>query len=490
MGLAIFLLPRVWARLSWCRYRLVVVDRSVSLVVEDPDDLLGRAEAAYRYAVADPASAGPIAAAVVDEARRVGQAEPLVVGLRAQAWCERTLLAGEHAKELLDEAARIARREGLTARLGEVLVVRAAVNQELGRARSAQRDLATARPLLGASALAALELQSAVLHQNAGRLGEAATTYRRVLADDECPTDIRAKVANNLGMIEAEFGHYGVALALLEQARSLALEVGPALTAYFAEGQATVMAQAGMLPASLDMFEQAERLYEKAGLPRAELYAEFADAMSDLRLVPEAASAARRALLEFDANRVPLMQAEAELRVARLALLAGQLEVAERAAAHAAQSLRQQGRVGWAACADVVSIDSRAQAGTASAADLQRVRRAAATLERLRMSSLAVDAHLTAGRVALLLDRRAWALSSLDQASRLARRASVLIRLKGRNAAATAAMVRGEQARSLRECRAGLSDLESTGESWLPSSCACWHPRTASSWGSSACAPC
>ena len=47
------------------------------------------------------------------------------------------------------------------------------------------------------------------------------------------------------------------------------------MTAYFAEGEADVLAHAGRLPESLQLFQQAERLYEAAGLPVAELLAEL-----------------------------------------------------------------------------------------------------------------------------------------------------------------------------------------------------------------------
>ena len=43
----------------------------------------------------------------------------------------------------------------------------------------------------------------------------------------------------------------------------------------------------------------------------------------ELRLLPEATAAARRAVAELSAAGVPLMAAEAQLRVAQLALLAG-----------------------------------------------------------------------------------------------------------------------------------------------------------------------
>ena len=266
-------------------------------------DLLGRAEDAYRAAVANPGKAGPSAQAIVAEARREGSIEPLVVGLRAQAWSARAMLEGERAMRLLNEASRLAEGAGLGVRLGEVLVVRAAVHQELGRARSAQRDLQRARTLLGEQASPELELQSAVLHQNAGRLAEAAVIYRRILQHHDSPVAIRAKVSNNLGMIEAHFGHYGVAMALLGQAKTLALEVGPALTAYFAEGEAWVMAHAGRLPESLRLFDEAERLFGDAALPFGELYAEYADAMLDLRLIPEARVAADRCTARVHRHR-------------------------------------------------------------------------------------------------------------------------------------------------------------------------------------------
>ena len=98
-------------------------------------------------------------------------------------------------------------------------MVRAAAHQELGRARSAAGS-ARARTLLGRKAPPELELQCAVLHQNAGRLADAAAIYRQILHQDESPVDIRAKVSNNLGLIEAHYGHYGVAMALLGQART------------------------------------------------------------------------------------------------------------------------------------------------------------------------------------------------------------------------------------------------------------------------------
>ena len=205
-----------------------------------------------------------------------------------------------------------------------------------------------------------------------------------------------------------------------------------------------MLAQAGRLPESLALFEESERLFDIAGLPLGELHAEAADAMLDLRLLPEARVAADRALREFIESDVPLMRAEAQLRVARVALLADDAEVAVEASRKAVEAFRRQRRTGWAARSAVVGVEARLVAGTATHADLLEVRRAAATLERLGQTSEAVDAHLTAGRTATLLDRDAWALASFGRAQELARGSSVLTRLRGRLAAASAAALRGE----------------------------------------------
>ena len=75
-----------------------------------------------------------------------------------------------------------------------------------------------------------------------------------------------------------------------------------------------MLAQAGRLPESLAFFEERSD-FDTAGLPLGGLHAEAADAMLDLRLLPEARVAADRALREFIESDVPLMRAEAQLRL-------------------------------------------------------------------------------------------------------------------------------------------------------------------------------
>ena len=108
-------------------------------------DLLTRAESAYRAAVANPATAEATAAAIVAEAGSRAASSPWWSGCGPRPGrLERCSTA--HGQWLLNEATRLAERADLPVRLGEVLMVRAAAHQELGRARSAQRDLQRAHP--------------------------------------------------------------------------------------------------------------------------------------------------------------------------------------------------------------------------------------------------------------------------------------------------------------------------------------------------------
>jgi tetratricopeptide (TPR) repeat protein len=426
----------------------------------------------YEEVLADPARFGSEAADLLHRARRADEPEALVTALRAQARVHRSRLAGQEAKRLLDEAYRIARRDGLTEALADVLMSRAAVNQELGRLGAAARDLdaaaglGVAAPDLGAPADPAaagrrveLALQRAALAQNIGRLHDAEAIYRELLAVAGSPRLLQVRAANNLALIEAQHGRFAEASRRLERATRLAGEVGPAWVAPVQQSFAWVTVQSGRLAEGLRRFAEAARAYEAANLPLGEHYIEYADALMDLRLTPEATVAARSAAEEFARAGVSLMAAEAQLRVAQLELLAGEVVRAEAAAGAAADSFGRQGRSAWKARAVLVQAEARRHRGTATAADLRAVRRGGRVLEGLGMTSAAVQARLVAGRLAESTGRTGAAIGALDQAAALARGTPVLVRLRGQVAAALAGRLRGSDGEVLAHCRRGLSDL-------------------------------
>jgi len=425
------------------------------------DELLIQATAAYEGVVGDPKRFGPAAVRAVAHARDAGEPEALVVGLRALGWYERARGNHKRARALLNEAVRIADRHNLPGRLREVLVTRAAIRLELGSVPAATRDLDRAAAIRGLGASVELDLQRASVLYNVGRLTDAATVCRDILANPASPVDIRAKMTNNLALIEVQMGRPARALQLLDQAENLAACIGSALAAECASNRAWVLARAGQLVDGLRQAEKAEAMLRAAGAgpPLGEHYMELADTLLDLRLLREATVKAQSAADEFARHGIQLMGGEAELRIAQIALIAGDWPRSAESASRVATQFRQQRRPAWVARAELIAAEAARQAGSATRHHLKRARIAARTLDRLGAAAAAVQAHLTAGRIAADLGDVAKARSSLRRTYDLSRKAPVLLRVDGRLAAAIAAQLEDRPPDVLRHCRAGLADL-------------------------------
>ena len=226
------------------------------------------------------------------------------------------------------------------------------------------------------------------------------------------------------------------------------------LVAYSAQTRARVYVQAGRPARGLELFREARGLHEAAGLVVGEHLVEYADALSDLRLLPEALAAAREGAALMATDDTSLMAAEAELRVARLELATGDTAAAAQTAARAADRLRRQRRAPWVARAVLVAQQA------SGAPDPRVLRQVAGVLDDAGLVHDAVEAHLAAGRAAAACDDRAGAVRSLTRAATRARRAPLLVRLSGRLALAERAVLQGEPASSVvRSCRQGLDDL-------------------------------
>jgi tetratricopeptide (TPR) repeat protein len=426
---------------------------------ESPDGLLIQARQVFADVAADPDRFRPVAEGLVAEARQARQPEALATALRALAWAERLRLNDRLAIRLLDEACRIARRHQLADVLADVLMSRAAVSLELGQMLAARRDLRGAAAFVTGARTLELNFQQAILLHNAGQLADAATIYQRLLSDPGADPSQKVKSASNLALIESEQGRYGQALRRLDQALQAAIAIGPALAAAVAESRAWVTVQSGRFAAGMSLFDQATQALSAARLPLGEHYHEYADALMELRLLPEAATAARRGVEEFSAAGVPLMAAEAQLRVAQLAMLAGDTAEAITASTAAAAAFGQQRRWAWRARSVLVTAESRLNSGRATAADLSEARAAARRMESGGMTSSAVQGFLVTGRLAASLGRQRQAVAALTKAGSLARGAPVLVRVRGRHAAALAARLRHRDREAMTHCRRGLTDL-------------------------------
>ena len=422
--------------------------------------ILVRAEEMYKHARADPAAAVAQTALLLAEARTSGNREALVVALRAAAWARRGTASSGTAQQLLNEAVKLADKHNLDDRLADVLMSRAAVLSELGRTAGAQRDLERARGLVPRSRRPELALAQATLLANLGRADEAVRLLKVVALDAAADLDQRVRANNNLGYLEVQRGHFENALRYVEAAAREAPAAGVASDAMVTQTRAWVNVQAGRLSDAMMLFTRAGALYEQAGIPLGEHFIEYADALTDLRLLPEALAAASHAVQELEST--PLMQAEARLRVARLLLLMGDRESARTTATETALSLRRQGRPGWVARAVALAHEAQAPDGL-SPAQVRSLRGCAEALRENGMLADSIEAYLVLGRTA-----GPRQLDDLREARRLAARSAVLTRLKGRIAGALAAQAAGTTADVVRHCRKGLDDLASHRDS-LPS---------------------
>ena len=423
------------------------------------ESLVREAEAAYGGVVTDPPRYTSKIPKLISRARVARDLEALVVALRAQAWAQHVVLDNQAAKKTLDQAAQIARRAGLSQRLGDVLVTRAVALHELGRLAEARRDLSQAEGLVVDERRPEISLQRALLEYNAGRLRDAGALYQQVLADPLSPPDVWIKAANNLSVVDTDLGRPQAALDLLARAATLAREHGPLLTAIITNSQAWSSFHAGEVVDSLRLFEQAGPLYADAGLPLGEHYLDYADVLVDLRLLDEALAISRSAAAEFDAHGARLMAAKARLRCAQLALLLGDRVTAGTDADLALAELRRQRRTVWTALATIVAAEVAASTAGYQPEQVRRLGRAATTLQRHGMRAAAVGAHLTAGQAALAAGDLRLARPHLRAAEELARRQALLVRLRGRLAQALTAGTRQQSSEVLRHCRTGLTDL-------------------------------
>ena len=422
---------------------------------------------------ADPAPVEVRAQAALERARRTRDSELRVLALRALAWTHRVRLETETARALLDEAVTVARRRDLTGAEAAARVSRAYVRQELGDLAGARRDLDRALRASAAMGLAPDERQAvgrarlarSVLDHNAGRLAAAERGYRQVLESPGLQTGTAVVAGNNLAMVLAERAAHADALRAVERAVRLAQGAGPAMLAPALQTRAWIKVRAGRLASGMRDFEQASSVYSEAGIPLGEYFTEYADAMTDLRLLPEAVAAAARAEDEFERLGLPLLALEAGLRRGRVLLLSGDLEAAARVGSSLRRAAVGQRHDRWRDHALLVELEAAHLLGTAARGQSAEVRRAASRLVAAGDVAAAVGAHVLAGRLADAHGEVGHALASYAQAARLAAAGALPVRIKGRVAAARAAQLRGDHDDAVRQCAAGLRDLAAHRES-------------------------
>ncbi|MCC2320511.1 CHAT domain-containing protein [Cellulomonas xiejunii] len=431
-------------------------------------DLLREARALRTALDTDPAGARSDAVRVVAAARTLGEPEALAWGLRAVAVLHRHDGDPESAERLLGEAARVARRAGLAAVGAWVLASRSVARLELGRTAQARSDAMAALAVVeqhGADdprvdgLRARLHLQLAVMDHNAGRLARAEARYRAVARDVAADSPDLVRAANNLALVLVARTSYVEALHWAQLAVDGAARLGPALRSWPYLTRALIKVHTGRLAEGLRDLEAAAAASQRAGQSSGEYYLEYADTMRELRLLPEAAVAGRRALDELARAGDGLVEVDARISLAETLLLSGDAEHAAEHAAAARDGARRQRRPGAHDRAVLVTAQALARSERAGVPELASVQRAAIRLAASGELAAAAEAHLVGGRIAVAVGARRRAAARFAAAADLARGGPLSVRLRGRVAAAMAARLARADDRVLAQCRAGLRDL-------------------------------
>ena len=428
--------------------------------VEPRAALLIQAEAAYVEALAEPRKGRVTAERVAAAARDADAHEALAVALRAAGYAARDLYRHEDAGRFLGEAARVARAADLPERLCQVLITSSAMHIELGNPLQARRDLAEARAVTSPLLRAEVDFAEGLLEDTVGNYGVAETNYRRALrhaGPDQ--TALRVRTLNNLALTIVRCGQYDTAEQLLHEAIALAQDRLPARAGVATESLAFVAVEAGRPVDALRRYERAEWLLTSVGVQLVDLYLGKARALLTLRLLDEAAEAARRAVQQVDGVAGgSLMLAEALLPLAQIALAQERHGDAVEAAGRAEALFRRQRRAGWRARAALLKLSAQAcSAPTAAmAAQLQRIER---TMRDIGDVPGALEAALLQGDVCAALGRTRAAAAAFARAAEAGAGGPALLRLQGRRAAARRAELTGDTRRLAQECRLGLDQL-------------------------------
>jgi tetratricopeptide (TPR) repeat protein len=354
----------------------------------DLTDLLARAEAAAALVGQDPAEAYRLAADTAGAARQARDWEAAAVALRAAARAASWQGRPDEASARIRDALRAARRPGAIARLPEVHTTAAHLWFLQGRRARAFSALETADALATGEQRLKVAAQRAVLLWHMGRHGESEALLRNLL--ERAEGELRADAFVNLGGVLAEQGRFDEAEVVLRDAAAGydALGLAHDAAAVALHNLALLNADAGRIPAALDVFDDVEHRLTALAAPLSWLLVGRVQVLLAANLVNEALETAERAVDGLEPTAPLDLRAAAWWRLAQARLRAGDGAGAAAAAEMTARLFRRMASAGGAAMANRLALRARSGRGDTRT----RLGQARAMVDELARSGLVVDA--------------------------------------------------------------------------------------------------
>ena len=328
----------------------------------------------------------------------------------------------------------------------------------LGDTEQALAETDLAAEALGGSEAARNEMQRGVILQRLGRQADAVRAYDRAQTRlrDTGDHAAEARLLSNRGVLHAYRGDLVAAQADLERSVELARRNGATRgVALGLQNLGFVAGRRGDLPGSLALLEEADALLRQLddAAALAVLDTDRAEVLADAGLIDEAierAEAAADALTDDHMNG-----AEAELLVARLCLMAGHHDRAQRLANEVRDRFGRAGRTGWELHARYVALAARS-----GSVDVHEATSLADDLDAGGWATEARVTRLVAARQAREDGDPTLARGLLEQVKGSGREAPALARAQHWYATALVRLDQGDRAGARRAVTTGLGLLD------------------------------
>ncbi len=300
--------------------------------------------------------------------------------------------------------------------------------------------------------------QRGLILQESGRTEEALAAYRRAL-----PKLLRsgdrmraARLHNNRGVLHGQRGALTAAEADLLQARELYRGLGQDTMAADATWNlGFIAARRGDAPAALALYDEAETIHTRHGVPELELLLDRCEVLLSVGLTEEARATAERAVPALRKAGMSTHLADGLLMLAQACVADGDPVGGREAALRAARLFTRQQRPSWALIAGYVALRADERAGR-TARLRPRALRLADQLAHTGWRAQELDCRLVAARAALDTGALATARAELARASSARRTGPMELRIRAWYAAALLRIADGNRSGAEKALQAGL----------------------------------
>lgn len=434
----------------------------VRIMEEAVSSLAAEAEELVTTANADPQTAVEAADELLARPEAARDMRAQAIALRARGLAAANLMELDQAVESLEAATAAAATTGDPRLLATVQMTQGGVLSWAGESGRALTIMSEALAQLDGVERARALVQRGAVHYRIANFDAALSDFDAAFPSLEGRDQMwLGNLLVNRALTRAYLGSLATAEDDLLAARTAYEDLDQLLpVAQCTQNLGWLAVRQGDLPKALRYLDEAEGQFDSfAGNP-AEVWVDRVEALLLAHLTDDAVDLAERAADSLASGGHGAGHAEALIRVAQAALLAGQPGRAEASARDARLRLEEQDRPGWAGHAELLVHEARYAAGEATVDDLAAVDLLTGWLEAAGLATASATARVLAAQIALELGDADGCRHHLEAVAQ--QRSNAAVDLRARIWLATAQLRRAEGDRrgALAAAAAGLDVVD------------------------------